>query len=239
MYKDVNNILFYILPNDYYFHYINYYIPIDNEINKLLIKYNITYINQININSKNTIKYIYNYINTDNVKRNYESIGLKKSIAYNYFKINRNYEREDKLYNKLINITGNKYCIIIDDEKRNFIINDYYINNINTPIFKISLNSKNSDNRLELIKSEYIFDYIKIFEKADSIYSIDTSILWLIDFLNIKGNIYAYLSRIDRNIYNNKSIKILELFIKDIKDSNINKNNYFLKYPSDLIKSIL
>jgi len=239
MYRDIDNILFYILPNDFYFHYINYYIPYDVEINNLFIKYNITYINQININGKSSIKYIYNYINTDNVKRNYESIGLNKNIAYNYFKIKRNYEIEDKLYNKLINITGNKYSIIIDDEKRNFIINDYYINNIYTPIFKISLNSKNSDARLELIKSEYIFDYIKILENADSIYSIDTSILWLIDFLDIKGNIYAYLSRIDRNIYNNKSIKKLELFNKDIIDSNINENNYFLKYPYDLIKSIL
>jgi hypothetical protein len=239
MYRDINNLLFYVLPNKYFFHNINYYIPINNKINNLLIKYNITYINQININHKNSINYMINHIITDNVKRNYNSIGLEKNIAYDYFKIVRNYESENILYNKLINIIGKKYVIVIDDEKRNFIINDYYINNIDLPIFKLSQNSKNNDKRLDSIHSEYVFDYIKILENADSIYSIDTSLLWLIDFLNINVNIYVYLSRIDNNIYNNKNIKKLKIYPSDIISSNLNINNYYLKYPYDLIKSIL
>jgi len=239
MYRDIDNILYYILPNTYFYNYINYYLPFNNEINNMLTKYNITYINQININTKNGINYIINHRKIDNIKRNYKSIGLEKNIAYDYFKIVRNYESEDILYNKLINITGKKYVIIIDDEKRDFIINDYYINNINLPIFKISLNSKNKDPRLDSIKTEYIFDYIKIFENADSIYSIDTSLLWLIDFLNINVKIYAYLSRIENIIYNNKNIEILKVFNIDIIKSNINLNNYYIKYPCELIKSIL
>jgi len=237
MYRDLNNILIYKLPDIYFIQYINYYFPIDDEINNLYSKYNITYVNLLNICNNNKINFIYNNIFINNVTRHYNILDLDENIAYNYFKIVRDYNRENILYNKLINIVGNKYVIIIDDEKRNFLINDSYTKDINLPIFKISNNSNNKDSRLNEVKSQYIFDYIKILENAHLILSIDTSMPWIVNFLNLKVNMRIYPARYDNIIYKNKNIQKLNVYTQDIIKSNINFDNYFLKYPYEILLS--
>ena len=201
--------------------------------------YNIEYINFFNINIDNVYNYIYDYIYTDNVFRTYKTFNLDTDIAYTYFKLIRDNERELNLYNKLINIIGNKYIIIIDDEKRNFYINDVYIKELKLPIFKLSNNSKNNDKRLDNLRSKYIFDYILILEKAEKVISIDTALPWIINFLNIKINMEIYPARVDNIKYKNKNIKKLKTYPLDIITSNLNINNYYLKYPYDIIKSII
>ena len=121
----------------------------------------------------------------------YDYLNLSGNIRYPYFKINRDYKSEDILYNNLINIIGDKYNIIIDDEKRNLIINDTYIKN-NYPIFKLSSSSINKNKKLNNIKSDNIFNYIKILENAQEIHTIDSSIVHLIDSLNIKVKTYIH-----------------------------------------------
>jgi hypothetical protein len=240
MYRDINNILFYSLPDKYYNQYINYYIPYtDNDVKTLFNINNIKYINFFNKNMQNVYNFIYNYIYTDNVSRTYKTFNLDSNIAYTYFKLIRDNEREQKIYNELINIIGNKYVVIIDDDKRNFNINDIYIKEIKLPIYKLSNNSKNNDKRLDNLRSKYIFDYILILEKAEKVISIDTSLPWIINFLNINVNLEIYPARIDNIAYKNKNIKILKTYTSDVITSNLNINNYYLKYPYDIIKSIL
>ena len=240
MYRDLSNLLFYSLPDKYFNQYINYNIPYtDDEVNKLFKIYNIEYINFFNKNMNNVYNYIYDYIFTDNITRTYTTFNLDSNIAYTYFKLIRDNEREQKLYDELVNIIGDKYIVIIDDEKRNFMINDKYIKKIELPIYKLSKNSKNNDKRLDNIKSKYIFDNIKILEKAERVISIDTALPWIINFLNIKVNISIYPARIDNIIYRNKNIKKLKTYTSDIINSNLNINNYYLKYPYDSFKSIL
>jgi hypothetical protein len=114
------------------------------------------------------------------------------------------------LYNKLINIIGKKYIVVIDDEKRNFTINPKYLSHIKYPIFKMSHNSKNFIPELNLIKDPIIFNNIKILENATEIISIDTSIPWIIDFLNInvKTSVHTYMRDGDIK-FKNKNIKII------------------------------
>jgi hypothetical protein len=219
MYRDLDNIIYYIIPNKSTKSYINYYIPINDNIIKIFNNKNITYINMHNNLS----------ISGDFIKRTYKILELSNDIAYNYFKIVRNYEREDILYNKLIEIIGDKYIILIDDEKRNFMINKKYLKNKNYPIFNISKNSSNKNIKLELIKSDNLFDYIKILENAVEIISIDTSIPWLIDMMNINVKTSIYPARQDTIIYKNKNIKKLNLFLKEILETNLNINNYIIK----------
>jgi hypothetical protein len=140
----------------------------------------------------------------------YEDLNINPTIAYSQFKINRDYKKEDDLYNKLINILGYKYIILIDDEKRNFIIDDKYLNNLKYPIFKLGDNSNNNNNKLNLIKDPFIFNYIKILENASEIISIDSSIPWLIDMLNIttKTTVHTYV-RGGNVIYKNNNIKVI------------------------------
>ena len=143
------------------------------------------------------------------------------------------------MYNQLTEVIGEKYIVIIDDEKRNFLINDEYIKNLKLPIFKLSNNSKNLNKKLDDIKSEYIFDYIKILSNADTIFSIDTSMLWLIDFLNINTKIYAFCARNDTCIYRNKNIIKLDIKLLDILKTNINSSNYFIKSIYEYFISII
>ena len=173
------------------------------------------------------------------LERSYTKLNLDSDIAYNYFKIVRDYEREDKLYNKLINITGYKYIILVDDQKRNFLINKKYFENKKYPIFNVSINSKNKNNKLDLIKSDNLFDYIKIFENAQEIISIDTSIPWLIDIMNINVKTSIYGARPENIVYRNKNIKKLDIYLEEIIDTNINKNNYFFKNSFDNILSYI
>ena len=123
----------------------------------------------------------------------FEYLNLPYEIRYTKFKINRDENAENTLYNNLINIIGDKYVVIIDDEKRNYTI-DKHIKNI-FPIFKLGYDSKNNNKKLETIKSDNIFNYIKILENAAEIHTIDSSIVLLIDALDlqVKTDIHRYL----------------------------------------------
>jgi hypothetical protein len=118
MFRDLDNIIYFTIPDKYILPYLIYYVPINNNLKKIFKSKNIAYINMHNG------EYLMHFL-----ERSYKKLNLDSDIAYNYFKIVRDYEREDKLYNKLINITGYKYIILVDDQKRNFLINKKYIEN--------------------------------------------------------------------------------------------------------------
>jgi hypothetical protein len=191
---------------------INVYneIPINDELTKYLNDNNI-YLNIFN-------GYKMNYYKMPNIVINnypmyfYNHNMLNNKLQYTKFKISRNENEEDKLYQRLINIIGSNYIIIIDDEKRNLLLNSKYINS-DIPIFKLGLDSKNKIDSLNEIRSKNIFNYIKILENANEIHSIDSCLLLLIDMLPIKGNIFAHTyvrNNVFTNVkYNNKYIKYI------------------------------
>jgi hypothetical protein len=234
MYQDLTNLLLYKIPTLYSNQYLHYYIPKDNDIDNLFKYYNIQYFHIAD-----------NYINYDQLLnyhytiRTYRALNLNLDIGYKYFKINRDLNKENEIYNKLVNLIGSKYVIIIDDEKRNFKINNMYIKDIKYPIFKLGLNSKNVNPKLDLIKDPYIFNYITILENAVKILSIDSSIPWLCDYANLDCNLYIYNTRQGKIEYRNKNIKLLEVEYKDEIKSLYNSNNYIYKYPYEYLTSIL
>jgi len=234
MYQDLDNLLFYVIPDIYANQYLEYYIKIDNDIDNLFKLYNIKYHNIFN----NFVEYN-NLLKLDYVLRTYNALNLDVNIAYKYFKIVRNHNRENELYQQLISIIGNKYVIIIDDEKRNFLINKIYTDQITLPIFKLSANSVNLNPKLNLIKDPYIFNYCKILENASKIISIDTSIPWLIDMMNINTKTYIYNTRPGIIKYNNKNINLLPVKNKDIINNASNINNYSIKYPYETLLSYI
>jgi hypothetical protein len=217
MYKDLNNLIFYSIPDKNIYRKIYYYFPYDKNTKKLFLDYNITYLPMGCFNPD------YMPMN-DFLSRTYEELNLDPSFAYTYFKINRNYKKEDELYNKLINIIGNKYIIIIDDEKRNFLIDEKYLTNLPYPIFKLSNNSNNKNKKLNTIKDDLIFNYIKILENAHEIISIDSSIPWLIDLLNLNPNttVHTY-TRLDYIKF--KNINVINGTLIDKSFALFNYNN--------------
>jgi len=146
----------------------------------------------------------------------YDELKLDPEIRYTYFKINRDINKENELYNKLISILGDKYIVIIDDKARNFIIDNKYIENKSLPIFYLGNNSSNTDIRLNEIQDKYVSNYIKILEKATEVHTIESSIYILLDELNINNNIYVHAytrnGNIDKNvnaITKNKNFKFI------------------------------
>jgi hypothetical protein len=234
MYQDLDNLLLYKIPTLYSNQYLRYYIPKDKYINELFKYYNIEYFHIVDnyLNYDQLINYHYTI-------RTYRALNLNIDIGYKYFKINRDLEKEKEIYNKLINIIGEKYVIIIDDEKRKFRINSKYLNNINYPIFKLSMNSKNKIRELDLIKDPYIFNYITILENAQKILSIDSSIPWLCDYANLNCNLFIYNNRQGKIEYRNKNIKLLDVGNYDQINSLLNNNNYIYKYPIEYVTSVV
>jgi hypothetical protein len=208
MFSDIPNLLLYPTMGGFIENRkMSTLIPYDNDVKNIYNKYNIDFIvfdgyrNEYDLtNYKYPRKYPVYF---------YDDLRISHDIRYTYFKINRNYNNENILYYNLINIIGNNYIIILDDEKRNLIINKKYYSNKNIPIFKLNNNSNNEIKELNNIRTSNIFNYIKILENAKEIHSIDSSILLLIDQLNI--NVKTYVHRYARNqplgyvVYRNKN----------------------------------
>jgi hypothetical protein len=163
----------------------------DTEIYNLFNKYNFDFIPMCGYSGH----YGNNYIQDLSKYPVYffEYLDLPYEIRYTKFKINRDDNKENILYNNLINIIGDKYIVIIDDEKRNYVINNHIKSA--RPIFRLGNNSNNKNKKLEIIKSDNIFNYIKILENAEEIHTIDSSIVLLIDALDlqVKTHIHRYI----------------------------------------------
>ena len=209
MYSDIPNILLYsIMGGAIENMKMSTLIPYDNDVKNIYNQYNIDFIvfdgyhNEYNLpNYKYPRKYPVYF---------YDDLRISHDIRYTYFKINRDYNTENILYTKLINIIGKNYIIVLDDEKRNLIINKKYYDKKNISIFKLNNNSNNKIKELNNIRTSNIFNYIKILENAKEIHSIDSSILLLIDQLNI--NVKTYVHRYTRTqplgyvVYRNENL---------------------------------
>jgi hypothetical protein len=231
MYSDLSNLVLYKISNKKIYQKINLYIPYKKNDIKLYKIYN------IDLKVFGCMSFFYNNLNQISQKEFpiwiYDELKLN-NIAYDYFKLNRNYTRENELYNNLINIIGKKYVVLIEDEKRNYVINPKYLSNIKYPIFK--LNNNNDIPELNSIKDPIVFNFIKILENANKIISIDSSIPWIIDFLNIKVNTYVHTYVRDGYIkYKNKNIKIIAGSLNDRLYSYLNIHTTNGKYCQSLI----
>jgi hypothetical protein len=213
MYADNKNILIYPinLGGEIYTQIINH-IYINKEIENLFDKYNIDFI---------PMKYFKNIyepriLSNTIIKRNndlidypnfmYDELNLDPNIRYTQFKINRDYNRENELYNKLVNIIGKDYIIIIDDNERNYKIDTKYIQNKNLPVYYLGNKSQNKDVRLDELKDPYVVNYIKLLENATEIHTIESSIHILIDQLSINNNVYIHAYLRNGNINNRVTV---------------------------------
>lgn len=115
-----------------------------------------------------------------------------------YFNIKRDLKREKDLYDKVTSDLGKDYIVIHEDASRNFIINKNFVSDL--PIFYIGEDSK--------YKSNVIFDYITLLEKAKEIHVFESFLSILIDQLKLQNKIYlhSYLRDGDTRIYQSKFI---------------------------------
>lgn len=129
------------------------------------------------------------------VKRNREKIISKEYKGYDqlissafqfHFHLERNYERENSLYQKLISVIGDKYIVIHSRSKDNanrdmLQLNTSIINNPNDlPMFNIDIND--TERNFSII-SDNFFDYCTILENAQQIHCYEGSVCNLTDRL--------------------------------------------------------
>jgi hypothetical protein len=223
MYNDNKNILIYPINSDNLYSDIDKFITIDDSMIHIFNIYNIDFIPMYFFKNKykpyilSNIDIMHNINPINNYPIfMYDELKLDPEIRYTNFKINRDLDKENDLYNKLISILGEKYIIIIDDKVRNYIVDIKYIKNKELPLFYLGNNSSNTDSRLNEIQDKYISNYIKILEKATEVHTIESSIYVLLDELNITNNIYVHAYTRNGNVNNtvncitkNKSFKFI------------------------------
>ena len=109
----------------------------------------------------------------------YKFINVDYSDWDKYFKFKRDVEKEDKLYYNILNLE--------DGEKYNFV-NSFFASppNYEEKIIKIPQNGLKNIT-LKILPEFTVFDWCKVIENAENIYTVETCFNYLIDKLNIKA----------------------------------------------------
>ncbi len=100
----------------------------------------------------------------------YNQMNVNFSERWESFYVERDFKKEEDLYNKL-NPNNEKYIFVHDDVERNYKINSQFNKKVIKPIKGLTDN---------------IFDYLKIIENAEEIHCIDSSFRMIIDSLKIE-----------------------------------------------------
>jgi len=120
----------------------------------------------------------------------YSMLGLDHSDWRDYFKFERNIERENDLY---YNVLG------LEDDSEFVFINNLY----NTDVKNGKLLSPQNYNvpvvELQILQGFTLFDWCKVLEKAKSVFTINTSINYLIDVLDTSYDQYVIIAHSEKN----------------------------------------
>ena len=125
----------------------------------------------------------------------YETVGVNFDVRWNYFKVERDIERE-KTFFDTFNIKENEYIFIHDDDR-----------------FKIDLSKIKND--LKIVKpnislTNNMFDYCYLIENAKEVHTIESSFQFIIDSMGLNKENYAHryprpLTEIEKPVY--KTVK--------------------------------
>tara|TARA_B100000925_G_scaffold288422_1_gene269388 strand:- start:1319 stop:2026 length:708 start_codon:yes stop_codon:yes gene_type:complete len=120
----------------------------------------------------------------------YSMLGLDHSDWKDYFKFERNFDKEDDLYYNVLDLK--------DDSEFVFINNLY-----NTDIRDCELLSPENYDlpvvELKIMDGFTLFDWCKVLEKAKSVFTINTSINYLIDVLDTSYEKYVIIAHGEQN----------------------------------------
>lgn len=120
----------------------------------------------------------------------YSMLGLDHSDWRDYFKFERNIEKENDLY---YNVLG------LEDDSEFVFINNLY----NTDVKNGKLLSPQNYNvpvvELQILQGFTLFDWCKVLEKSKSVFTINTSINYLIDVLDTSYDQYVIIAHSEKN----------------------------------------
>jgi hypothetical protein len=115
-------------------------------------------------------------------KEFYKQLNIPFEKRWDDFYVERNLEREKKIFEKF-GVKENEYVFIHDDGSRHFLIEENYLINKNLPIV-----------RPELGLTENSFDYCYLMQNSKEAHFIDSSFRLIFDSLQLKNdNIFYHL----------------------------------------------
>ena len=120
----------------------------------------------------------------------YSMLGLDYRGWQDFFQFERNLEKENKLYYDVLGLK--------DDSEFVFINNLYNTDIRNSEL----LSPENYDLpavELQILDGYTLFDWCKVLEKAKSVYTINTSINYLIDVLDTNYEEYVIIAHDEKN----------------------------------------
>jgi|10_taG_2_1085330.scaffolds.fasta_scaffold09193_4 hypothetical protein len=133
------------------------------------------------------------YKNVCMMDAKYKFVGLSYDNWSKYLNFKRNEKKEKQLFN-LLNLPEDF-----------ILVNKFFASPPNTQKCKhINLEDKNNVIELREIEGFSLFDWCLVFEKAAEIHTVDTSILYVLETLNITNKLYCY-SRFDPPNFDNVS----------------------------------
>lgn len=110
----------------------------------------------------------------------YRNAGMPYSMMNYGFYFERNMERENELYQKLLAARPeieNGYIVINDDKNRGLNVNE---NNISSDLPRVYLDGSRCE-----VFSKNLFDYLTILEKGQEYHSFDTAFSWVVELANL------------------------------------------------------
>ena len=120
----------------------------------------------------------------------YSMLGLDHSDWKDYFKFERNFDKEDDLYYNVLDLK---------DDSEFVFINNLYITDIRDCELLSPENYDLPVVELKIMDGFTLFDWCKVLEKAKSVFTINTSINYLIDVLDTSYEKYVIIAHGEQN----------------------------------------
>ena len=120
----------------------------------------------------------------------YSMIGLDYSDWRDYFKFDRNFEKEDDLYYNVLGLKDDSEFVLINNLHNTDVIDSGILSPENYDLLTIEL---------KIIDGFTLFDWCKVLEKAKSVYTINTSINYIIDVLDTSYEEYVIIAHSEQN----------------------------------------
>jgi sucrose-6-phosphate hydrolase SacC (GH32 family) len=119
------------------------------------------------------------------MKEKYELLGFPFEMWHNLI-INRDYDAEKRLFDELGLVDGDKYNFINENHQPTFIKIPIYVDNEHKNVY------------MNKIGEFTMFDWIGVMERAQSIHTIGTSLIFIIDALQTMPEDLHIYSRLDK-----------------------------------------
>jgi len=110
-------------------------------------------------------------------------VGLDHTDWGQYFKFNRNIEKENELYYNVLGLSDDSEYVYVNDIINTNIVKTGRFDNLE---FKYPVISN------EIYEGYTLFDWIKVWENAKEIHTIPTALCFIVDVIDTKSKIFYY-----------------------------------------------